>query len=410
MDFQQLEEKSGELILYLQKNGYSNTIIRNIRTVMEDIFKRANENNWETYRDIYRTYVERGYSDDVLRQKRYYIRVIERFDCEGIFPDRSRRSYLFQSEEYENLSDEYKELISFYRRHEEDRGKKRSTIYHEAANSITFLNFMNNRGRRQLDDITEKDTISFFLSDDNVQIRGCSYKKNIAAVFKAGLAWREEPCRRILTYLPVFREARNTIQYLTEEECGLIANALKSAESGLTLRDRAVGFLLLNTGMRSCDVAGLQLGSIDWENDRIRTVQRKTGVDLELPLTPSVGNAIFDYLSNERPSSDDLHVFLSEVIPHRPLANQSIGNIAERIFAAAGIRQNPGDRRGTHIFRHHAASHMLEGGVARPVISRILGHTAPDSLDPYLMADFRHLKECALSIEAFPVAKGVFTP
>ena len=37
-------------------------------------------------------------------------------------------------------------------------------------------------------------------------------------------------------------------------------------------------------------------------------------------------------------------------------------------------------------------------------ISRTLGHTAPDSLEPYLRADLLHLKECALDISNFPVA------
>ena len=74
----------------------------------------------------------------------------------------------------------------------------------------------------------------------------------------------------------------------------------------------------------------------------------------------------------------------------------------------AGIRQEQGDRKGTHIFRHHLATSLLENGIPRPVISRTLGHTAPDSLEPYLRADFVHLKECAVSIEEFPVSEGVF--
>ena len=32
----------------------------------------------------------------------------------------------------------------------------------------------------------------------------------------------------------------------------------------------------------------------------------------------------------------------------------------------------------------------------------------PDSLDRYLSAEFKRLKECSLSIEHFPIGKGVF--
>ena len=52
---------------------------------------------------------------------------------------------------------------------------------------------------------------------------------------------------------------------------------------------------------------------------------------------------------------------------------------------------------------------MLENGVPQPVITQTLGHTAPDSLEPYLRADFIHLKECALSVEQFPLAKEVLS-
>ena len=46
--------------------------------------------------------------------------------------------------------------------------------------------------------------------------------------------------------------------------------------------------------------------------------------------------------------------------------------------------------------------------IARPVISNMLGHADPNSLDYYLFADMIHLRECALSIADFPVSEEVF--
>lgn len=403
MGFENLEAKSYELIHFLKDHGYCSTVISNVTNITKIILRNARQNKWETYMDVYRFYKASGCSKDVLRYKRYILRMISRFDLKGEFPDRSRGSYVFENESYVGLPDEFKELIDYYRVRETERGKKGTTIYHEASNAVVFLVFMANKGCRKLSDITEKDILSFFLSEEGKPLRGCSYKKNISAVFKAGLGWKEELCKRILLFLPAFRETRKTIQYLTDDEVQKIENILKSGENSLSLRDRAVGILLLYTGLRSCDIAGILLESVDWENDLIRIIQRKTDVPLELPLTTSVGNAIYDYIVSERPESESNHIFLSEVPPYRPLASQSIGNIAARIFKAAGIRQETGMRKGTHIFRHRAASHMLENGVPQPVISRVFGHTSPDSLEPYLMADFKHLKECSLSIDCFPV-------
>jgi len=76
-------------------------------------------------------------------------------------------------------------------------------------------------------------------------------------------------------------------------------------------------------------------------------------------------------------------------------------------MSVAKIREMAGDRKGFHIFRHHMATALLENGISQPIISRILGHTSPASLDTYLSADFPHLKECALSIERFPLRKEV---
>ncbi|MBU3202553.1 tyrosine-type recombinase/integrase, partial [Clostridium estertheticum] len=101
-------------------------------------------------------------------------------------------------------------------------------------------------------------------------------------------------------------------------------------------------------------------------------------------------------------------LFLSETRPFTPLASRSIGSIVTKILRMVGIRQNKGDCKGTHIFRHYLASFLLGNGIPQPIISRTLGHTSPDSLEPYLKADFVNLKECALSIEKFSVAEDVF--
>jgi len=146
---------------------------------------------------------------------------------------------------------------------------------------------------------------------------------------------------------------------------------------------------------------------IDWSEDLIRVKQQKTDVPLELPLTAIVGNAIFDYITKERPKTGQAEIFLSQCHPYEALKSASLSSIANKIMKAAYIRQGKGNRRGFHIFRHHLATTLLGNGIPQPVISRTLGHTSPDSLDPYLSADFPHLKECSLSVERFPLRKEV---
>ena len=50
-----------------------------------------------------------------------------------------------------------------------------------------------------------------------------------------------------------------------EEEIKRVKTVLASPDSGLCLRDKAVGLLALFTGLRGCDILGLKLKDIDWE-------------------------------------------------------------------------------------------------------------------------------------------------
>lgn len=407
MDLQNLKKHYEELLSFMEDNGYSSTYIRRFKDEIKRILTEADNCGWYSYKDAYLEYLKVPHSKDYLRNKRTIIGALEQFDDFGRTPDGRHRHTLFERGAYHLLGPEFQELIGFYRIHEERRGKRESTIRGEAFNTASFLYQMQERGAWCLDEVTEDDVLSFFISEDGSLQKSCSYKKNIAAVFKAGLKWKEAPCRKILSFLPLLRESRKNIQYLTPDEIRLLRDAAESKDC--SARNKTVMLLLLFTGLRSCDIARLTFSSIDWKKERMLVAQQKTSVPLELPVSAVVGNALYDYLTIERPDTESSCLFLTETHPFSPLSVQGIANIAAKVCRLAGVRQNPGDRKGTHIFRHNLASSMLENGVQQPVITQTLGHTAPDSLEPYLRADFVHLKECALSVELFPLAKEVLS-
>jgi integrase len=394
----------------MKANDYSETYVESIKREIKRILANGDSKQWSCYTDVYIDYTKELQSPDTLRNKRTIIGAIEQFDVYGRYPDGRRRHELFERGSYPLLIPEFKSLIDLYCEVEKKRGaKKPTTIYTESHNASTFFLSLQQKGISNLEKITEEAVLSIFLSPDETVLRSCSYKKNIAAVLKACIPYHPETCPRLLAFLPALRETRKNIQYLTSEEFQKIKEALTDDENLLTLRDRAIGILVLYTGLRGCDIAGLTFDSIDWKRDIIFIRQQKTDNPLELPLTAVVGNAIYDYLSSERPHTESRYIFISQRKPFSRLKNRSIGNVAVRIMNTAGIRQSKGDRKGFHIFHHHLATALLGNGVPQPVISRTLGHTSPDSLESYLRADFPHLKECAISIERFPVPKEVFS-
>ncbi len=409
MNVKNLRDNYPKLISYMEMNGYSKTYVDRFKREIRKILTVVDSREWSSYTDVYLEYTKTSHSPDYLRDKRTIIGSIEQFDIHGRYPNGRRRHELFERGSYPLLSPEFKSVIDLYCEVEKKRGKKFTTIYTESHNASTFFLSLQKKGINSLEKATEKAVLSIFISPEGTLLRSCSYKKNIAAVLKACIPYHPETCPRLLAFLPALRETRKNIQYLTSEEVQKVKGALTDGENPLTLRDKAIGMLALYKGLRSCDIAGLTFDAIDWDKEFIYIRQQKTEIPLELPLTAVVGNAIYDYLTSERPYTESRYIFVSQHKPYGRLKNRSMGNVAVRIMKAAGIRQSKGDRKGFYLFRHNFATSLLGNGVPRPVISRILGHTSPDSLESYLRADFPHLKECSISIERFPVPKEVFS-
>jgi len=408
MDFTNLKEHYHELLDYLreEENG-SERPLQLVRGNIYWILENEKHNTWQSYAEVYDDRVSKLGSERYKRTLKATFDTIQDFDFYGKYPNRNGKNK--NRGAYHQLVPEFKEAINVYKASAKLCDVKESTINKQVSAASCFFFAMQQRGGERLDCIDEADVISFFLDEEGNVSKSGSYKDMIAAVLKTVAGWKEKECRAILAYLPLIRYKRKNIRYLTQEEVGSIRMVLDDDGSGLSLREKAIGKLLFFTGMRACDIAGMKLSSIDWGAEEIYIVQQKTGHPIVLPLTAAIGNPIYDYLMEERPESDDGHLFLGKFHPHYPLKAATVGYLSNKIYAKAAIRQNKGDRRGTHLFRHNAATSFLGSGVPRPVISQTLGHTDPLSLEPYLHADLVHLKMCALSIEWFPVSEEVFS-
>jgi hypothetical protein len=194
MDFQNLLEHHQELLSHMESNGYSELYISRFRDEINWILRNAETKQWVSYTDIYLEYTHIPHSKDYLRNKRTIIGAIEQFDLYGNYPNGRRRHTLFNRGAYYLLVPEFQELIDFYCESEEKRGKKDTTIYNESHHAASFLLSLQKDGADSLNKVTEDQVISFFVSEDGTLIKSCSYKKDIAAVFKAGVFFL--PCER----------------------------------------------------------------------------------------------------------------------------------------------------------------------------------------------------------------------
>lgn len=96
--------------------------------------------------------------------------------------------------------------------------------------------------------------------------------------------------------------------------------------------------------------------------DIIRIIQDKTKQPLNIPLRNSYGNAIADYILNERPDSDSEYLFLRSLAPYEKLEGAgAVWCILKLMEAKAGIHKE-GRMAGSRFTRHNAASTMLRAG------------------------------------------------
>ena len=191
-----------------------------------------------------------------------------------------------------------------------------------------------------------------------------------------------------------FVQRGNVASYITlSDESKLILQLEKTS-----LRTKAIVLLALRLGLRDSDICQLTFGAIDWKEDKIRLIQKKTSEPLVLPLLPDVGNALMDYILNERPKRNDNYpyIFLRKQAPYNQLVSAYMS--CSKIIEQAEIKPVGGKTTGLHLFRYTLVHRLLAAKVPHQVITDTLGHVSKESDKPYLSMEESMLRMCALDL------------
>jgi integrase/recombinase XerD len=158
-------------------------------------------------------------------------------------------------------------------------------------------------------------------------------------------------------------------------------------------RDYAILLLLSRLGLRSSEVAFLELGGIDWKAGQL-SVRGKSGPRSDLPLPTEVGKAIAAYLRRGRPQCSSRRVFLRAKAPVCGFRGASgVGSVVRHRLQRAGV---DAPTYGTHQFRHGLATEMLRQGASLGEIGDLLGHHHPQTTKIYTQVDLDALRTLAL--------------
>jgi site-specific recombinase XerD len=164
--------------------------------------------------------------------------------------------------------------------------------------------------------------------------------------------------------------------------------------SAISLRNRAILFLLARLGLRAQDVASLCLDDIDWADGRFALPPGKSRRARTLPLPYDVGQTIVAYLQSGRPQRASRQVFVRSRPPFRSLTSAAVGAIVRQAFTRAGLVVPPGVA--SHLFRHTVASQMVNRGASFKDVADVLGHQSIETTGIYAKLDLEALAAVAL--------------
>ncbi|HEY6311514.1 MAG TPA: site-specific integrase [Streptosporangiaceae bacterium] len=156
------------------------------------------------------------------------------------------------------------------------------------------------------------------------------------------------------------------------------------------VRDFAILMLVTRLGLRSIEVARLELRDVNWRAGEI-TVRGKGRRQDQLPLPAEVGEALVAYLSRGRSPQSARHLFLTCRAPRGPIRADLVGDVVERACLRAGL-----PRMGPHRLRHALAGELLRQGAGLVAISQVLRHQDLATTALYAKVDLAALRKVAL--------------
>lgn len=285
----------------------------------------------------------------------------------------------------------HKLIYCDYQKYLQNIYENENTIHFYEYGMYCLLQFLNRLDIQTFDGVTAETIVSYLKNTK--QTRQREVLCELRGIF--GYLEREDLFYAVAgVHAP---RIKRIIPVLSDEEIRKIEHTIST--NAVSKRDAAIVIIGLSSGIRACDLIQLRLSDIDWDNETITFKQSKTGNQVCLPLTVTVGNAIADYIVNERPQVDEEILFLRSLAPFVPLTDHaSCHAIVSRVFKQAGIEKS-GRIMGMHMLRHNAASTMVKNEVPIETIAAILGHSSSDTTDIYITTDAIRLKECVLPME-----------
>ncbi len=277
----------------------------------------------------------------------------------------------------------------------EDRGLSPTTVKCNCSSVRPFLDRLL-KGKRSLEAITVSDVDSLLAQKVNeehyarVSIR--DYASSLRSFFRYAemRGWCPVGIAASIMAPRVFKQ-----ETLPSGPTWDIVQEIVDATAGdhpIAIRDHAILMLLAVYGVRSREVARLQLTDIDWQRETIVFTRSKVAGSHSFPLRQSVGAAIIRYLKEVRPKSPHRQVFLTMRAPICPLSGGAMWAVVSRQLRKRALSIK---HHGPHSLRHACATRLINQGLSLKEIGDHLGHRDVEATRIYAKVDLVRLREVA---------------
>ncbi len=240
------------------------------------------------------------------------------------------------------------------------------------------------------------DDVTGFVCEQAGRLKGSSSQSPVTATraFLRFLSFKGVVHSGLIGAVPTVRRYKQASlpNYLSQEE---VTQALTNCDENTPLgqRNQAIIMLLARLGLRASEVTRLRLEDIDWQEGRVLIRAGKSACERSLPLSQDVGEILSTYLQHARPQSSHRELFLRARPPHIPLKSCAVSSMTRQLLQCSGIS---GVRLGSHVFRHTAATQMVQNGASFKEVADVLGHACLDTTFIYAKLDLPTLARVAM--------------
>ncbi len=247
-----------------------------------------------------------------------------------------------------------------------------STILAYGKDIEQLVSFLEEIKKNQIQEVKKEDIEAFLakMQKNGYTPKSISRKINSTRTFYRFLKINEyvtdDPS--LLVSHPRYQLAPPRI--LTSTEYRALRDAARN-----DIRMSAIIELLLQTGIRIGELAGLRLSDINKDSLKIRPYEKNQ--ERIVPLNKRGQEALGKYLKIRPDTDKDDHIFITK--SGRPFLIRNIRTSMERYFRLAEIKNAK-----VNDLRHTFVAHHLKQGVSLVVISKILGHKRVLTTQRYL--------------------------